>query len=204
MVIVPVDRHVALPGARTVRTDVAVAQVGLVDGLPVATVGRALVDAFRYLPSRDATALLDRAVQQRWISAETLAAWVAYLVGRYGIRQLRRLAQRAQVGAHSEAERVALRLVRRAGIPGLDTDHHIHVDGRLVARLDLAFPAAMVAIEVDGMAYHSDAVRFQRDRTRQNLLVSLGWTVLRFTWWDLVDRPDYVVTTIRRAVRAAA
>ena len=73
-----------------------------------------------------------------------------------------------------------------------------------MARLDLAFPAAMVAIEVDGMAYHSDAVRFQRDRTRQNLLVSLGWTVLRFTWWDLVDRPDYVVTTIRRAVRAAA
>lgn len=72
--------------------------------------------------------------------------------------------------------------------------------GRLVARLDLAFPAARVAVEIDGLAYHSDAKRFQYDRTRQNLLVSLGWTVLRFTWRDLQDRPDYVVATIQQVV----
>ena len=43
--------------------------------------------------------------------------------------------------------------------------------------------------EIDGRAFHSDADRFQRDRTRQNRLVGAGWTVLRFTWNDLRDRP---------------
>ena len=38
------------------------------------------------------------------------------------------------------------------------------------------------AIEVDGMAHHVDVDRFRRDRRRQNALVALGWTVLRF--WD--------------------
>jgi very-short-patch-repair endonuclease len=62
----------------------------------------------------------------------------------------------------------------------------------------VAIPRLMVAIEVDGMAYHVDVERFQRDRTRQNALVDLGWTVLRFTWADLTDRPGYVAGAIRR------
>ena len=38
--------------------------------------------------------------------------------------------------------------------------------------------------------------RFQRDRTKSNELVRRGWTVLRFTWTDLVERPARVVATI--------
>ena len=53
-----------------------------------------------------------------------------------------------------------------------------------MARIDVAFREQRIAIEVDGFAYHSDRARFQRDRSRQNLLVGLGWTVLRFTWDD--------------------
>ena len=30
--------------------------------------------------------------------------------------------------------------------------------------------------------------------------MNLGWTVLRFTWQDLVERPSYVITMIRRKV----
>jgi very-short-patch-repair endonuclease len=200
MLILPADRHVVAPGARIVRTDVPIAHVSQVSGLPVATVTRALVDALRYLPRPAAVGLLDRAVQRRWMTADTLVAWAEYLSGKKGAPQLRGLAQRARLGAHSEAERLAVRLVRRADIAGLVVDHHVLVDGHLVARLDLAFPASRVAVEIDGMAYHSDAQRFQYDRTRQNLLVSLGWTVLRFTWRDLEDRPGYVVATIRGAL----
>jgi very-short-patch-repair endonuclease len=46
-----------------------------------------------------------------------------------------------------------------------------------------------IAIEVDGMAYHVGAERFCRDRSRPEDLVGLGWTVLRFTWADLAQRP---------------
>ena len=67
--------------------------------------------------------------------------------------------------------------------------------------LDFAFVEKMVAVEVDGWAWHSDAVRFRRDRQRQNTLVLGGWTVLRFTWHDLTQRPDGVIADIRAAVR---
>ena len=56
-----------------------------------------------------------------------------------------------------------------------------------------------LAIEVDGFEHHSSPDAFQRDRTRQNRLVALGWTVLRFTWEDVVKRPAMVAQTIRDA-----
>ena len=46
------------------------------------------------------------------------------------------------------------------------------------------------------------ADRFVDDRRRQNAVVNLHWTVLRFTWHDLVDRPDAVVNEIRTALMA--
>ncbi|MDQ3153549.1 MAG: endonuclease domain-containing protein [Actinomycetota bacterium] len=58
----------------------------------------------------------------------------------------------------------------------------------------------MLAIEVDGWAWHSGADRFQRDRTRQNQLHLAGWTVLRFTWHDVAHRPDHCVDVILAAL----
>lgn len=58
----------------------------------------------------------------------------------------------------------------------------------------------MVAVEVDGWAWHSDPARFGRDRHRQNELVLGGWKVLRFTWHDLTHRPTKVIADIRAAL----
>ena len=63
-------------------------------------------------------------------------------------------------------------------------------------RIDLAFPAAMVAIEVDGWAWHVDAERFRADRRKGNALVRAGWDLLRFTWHDLDGRPGEVLAEI--------
>jgi hypothetical protein len=50
----------------------------------------------------------------------------------------------------------------------------------------------------------SDVDRFAQDRVRQNALVLAGWTVLRFTWHDLMSRPQAVVAEIRAALRITA
>jgi hypothetical protein len=47
--------------------------------------------------------------------------------------------------------------------------------------LDLAYPDAKLAIEVDGFDFHRARAAFDADRRRQNDLVAAGWTVLRFT-----------------------
>jgi very-short-patch-repair endonuclease len=65
--------------------------------------------------------------------------------------------------------------------------------------IDIAFPEAEVAVEVDGWAWHVDVDRFRTDRHKGNALARAGWTVLRFTWHDPVNRPGYVVAEIRAA-----
>ena len=92
------------------------------------------------------------------------------------------------------------RLLRTAGLTGWQAN--LPLDG--VGVLDFAFVGQRVAIEIDGRAWHSAGDRFQSDRSRQNRLVLLGWTVLRFTWDDLVHRPDDVIREVRLALRAAS
>lgn len=95
-------------------------------------------------------------------------------------------------------------LVRRHDLPAPTVQHEVWDSGRFVARIDAAYPAAKVAIEVDGYNAHTAPDAFQRDRTRQNRLVALGWTVLRFTWDDVVRRPGEVARVIQDALRRAA
>jgi len=39
---------------------------------------------------------------------------------------------------------------------------------------------------------------------KQNDLADLGWTVLRFTWFDLTQNPSEVVRRVRAQLNAAA
>jgi very-short-patch-repair endonuclease len=106
-------------------------------------------------------------------------------------------------GAHSTAERLLHQVLDRAGLTGWRPQYAIAVpSGRVI--VDVAFPDRRVAVEVDGWAWHTDPERFQRDRNRQNELVTAGWTVLRFTWLDLTERPDAVLDVLYNAFAAAA
>jgi very-short-patch-repair endonuclease len=98
-------------------------------------------------------------------------------------------------GAAAESERVLHRLLRDHQIAGWVPNLPVVADGRRWV-IDVAFPNARLAIEVDGYAYHSDQLRFQHDRTRQNALIRAGWRVLRFTWADLIERPNKVIAEI--------
>ncbi len=164
--------------------------------LPVTSRARTVMDCAAFGCVPNPMALLDRALSQGWLTPADLEHRLARPVA--GNRVLRQLVKRQLPGAEAESERRLHRLLRRAGIGGWVGNHPVIARGRTIARIDVAIEDVQLAIEVDGFAYHSDPGRFQRDRSRQNELVRLGWTVLRFTWADIVERPGYVVTTIRR------
>jgi len=103
----------------------------------------------------------------------------------------------ASDGARSEAERLLVRLLREAGITGWRTNYPIGP-----YKVDVAFTAPKIVVEVDGWAFHSDQEVFQNDRKRQNYLTLMGWQVLRFTWLDLVEYPQRVIAEIRSAIWA--
>lgn len=100
----------------------------------------------------------------------------------------------------SELEKRFSALARRHGLPALQLQHEIWNAGRFVGRVDACYPDIKLAIEVDGFEHHSTPQAFQRDRTRQNELVAIGWTVLRFTWHDVVKRPAHVAKMIEQAI----
>ena len=165
-----------------------------VDGLWVTGRPLAALEAAVALDT-DGPAMLDRALQRRVSFADVLAAHSRNL-GRRGSEAAGRLLRSSADLAASEAERLLGRLLRAAGVRGW-------VRGYWLAgyQLDFAFPQFRIAIEVDGWAWHVDLDRFRGDRRRQNALELAGWTVLRFTWHDLTDRPEEVIGEVTKAVR---
>lgn len=178
--------HVFVP--RSARTTI--------DGLPVTSRTWTLLDHIGRLPRPAAVRLTDRALQCGWLARRDISRRLRDYPGRQGNTQLRILLALTADGAAAESERLLQRMLRAAGISGWRANYVVRQAGRFVACIDVAVPAAMLAIEVDGFAYHSAVDRFERDRQRQNRLVGLGWTVLRFTWYDLAERPDEVIATI--------
>ncbi|KJE23140.1 Protein of unknown function (DUF559)/Domain of unknown function (DUF4095) [Frankia torreyi] len=89
------------------------------------------------------------------------------------------------------------------GTPDEPPDRVPTLGGRPVARLDLAWPSRLVAVEADGAAYHRQPRALFRDRMRQNDLLAAGWTLLRFTWADVLGGPAGVAEMVRRALALA-
>jgi len=81
------------------------------------------------------------------------------------------------------------------------------VDGNgELRRLDFAWPYQRVAVEYDGMDWHSGPDAMKRDRRRQAALGDIGWVVIAIVFEDVRDRPGEFVGRIDaqlRRVRAA-
>lgn len=190
------DRR-ALRGVQIMREHLAPRDVMSIGGLLVTSQARTVFDCLRILPDRAATELLERALQAGWITAEGLGARVHLFAGRHGAKRLVGLTRVAAAGAWSAAERLAADLLRKGRISGWRANAEIYDDRGLIGVGDVVFEDVKLVVEVDGRAHHATPDRFQRDRERQNRLVAAGWTVLRFTWRDLVERPSYVLAAIR-------
>ncbi|MFR9804631.1 DUF559 domain-containing protein [Pseudonocardia sp. RS010] len=184
------------PGITLRRRDLAPADVEVVEGIRATAAPLTALETALALP--DGSAFLDRALQRHVRFAAVLRAYHRNM-GARGWKRTGRLIAAAADRAESEAERRFLALLRTAGITGwvlgLQTP---------AGEVDVAFPLARVAVEVDGWAWHVDVERFRADRRKQNALVIDGWTLLRFTWHDLVNRPEAVVAQLRTALRRAA
>lgn len=101
----------------------------------------------------------------------------------------------------SALESRALAALALAGLPAPVRQHPVkRPDGRR-AFIDMAYPEAPLALEMDGYETHGTREAFEDDRVRGNELVLLGWPVLHFTW-TMTDQ--YLCETVDRALAAAA
>jgi very-short-patch-repair endonuclease len=140
---------------------------------------------------------LDRALQRH---VRFPAVYRSYCrgIGRHGSAAMHRMLVAAADRADSAAERLLVRLLRGAGISGWVLGYPFGP-----YRIDLAFPAERLAVEVDGWAWHVDAERFQADRRKGNALTRGSWNLLRFPWHVLDGQPATCVAEITQSLSLA-
>lgn len=174
----------------------------LVAGLPVTTVPRTVVDLAGCL----APAALERAIDDalsRRLTSPDLVRRVAERTGtsgRRGAASLRTVLAPWLAGAafDSVAEADCQRLLQASGLPEPLRQYPVLRDDGLPAVLDFAWPAQLVALEVDGFRWHARARAHARDSFRSNNLVAAGWTVLRATPTELAEHPQAVLRALAR------
>jgi very-short-patch-repair endonuclease len=194
---IPARQHrSARPGVRIRRRDLAPADRRRRRGLWVTAVPLTALETAARVP--DGAAFLDRALQRYTSFADVHAAYNRML-GARGSARAGQLLRAAADRADSAAERVLLAILREGGVTGWVLGHPFGP-----WTIDLAFVDRRLAVEFDGWAWHTDRDRFVSDRRKGNALVGAGWTLLRFTWTDLTERPDRVLAQIRSAVERAA
>ena len=98
-------------------------------------------------------------------------------------------------------ERLVYDLIVGASLPAPTPQHEVR-DGRgkLLARVDLAYPEAKIAIELLGKQFHYTPKGFERDPERRNRLEVRGWIVLEFTWRRYVDTPNRICHEVAEAL----
>ncbi|HEY0830165.1 MAG TPA: DUF559 domain-containing protein [Candidatus Dormibacteraeota bacterium] len=185
-VIVPPDSGVRTRGGLIVRHG-DVSDAVSVRGFRATSVHRTLSELSRRLPPVEALVLIDAAIHAGLTTPDELVV----------PRRLRALAQLAAPAESPMETRLRwLLLQARLPHPQVQTDIR-NAEGRFIGRADLYYPAVRLVIEYDG-TNHRD--RLIEDNRRQNLLLTAGFRLLRFTAADVNQHPDSVVAQVRKTL----
>jgi very-short-patch-repair endonuclease len=202
-VSVPRPRGPRLEGVVVHRSrDLVPTHTTLRDGIPVTNPLRTLVDLGAVSSRWTVEDALDRGLADRRFTVAAVE-WMRHEVarpGRRGCGVLRTVLDERALGAappDGMLEPRMARLLRSHGLPPAVFQHPVP-EAR--ARLDFAHPELRLAIEVDGYEVHGSPRAMTADHERHNRLVAAGWTVLRFTWEQVVRRPGEVAKAIRSAL----
>lgn len=174
-------------------------------GVPVTGAARTVLDVAA-VTADELTVLraLDEVRRQAMASwPEIWEALVCHTArGRPGITTARAmiLKRYGKAVPHLEFARLFLGLLERAGVPEPVSEHKVTVPGGTY-RLDVAYPAWHIDIELDGRGHETEATK-EDDRVRDNRLEMAGWTVLRYTWARFTGHPDEIVAEVRAALAA--
>ncbi|HUF31894.1 MAG TPA: type IV toxin-antitoxin system AbiEi family antitoxin domain-containing protein [Acidimicrobiales bacterium] len=205
-VTVPPSTHLRADGVHR-SADLASHEVIVVGGLRTTDATRTLCDLGAVCSLDVVEQALESALRRRLTSLPRLRWRIEALArsGRSGPPQLRLVLDRRPPGPPTESmlETLFVQCVRAGGLPDPIRQHQVRdAGGRFIARADLAYPSHRVLIELDSWEHHHDRRAFQHDRGRQNALVTLGWTVLRFTWEDVTCHPADTAGVVRAAIAA--
>ncbi len=202
---IPDTTHVTVPRRRRLATP-PTAVVHRSDLGPEDVVGgictsarRTLLDCLRTLPADEGLTIGDSALRHG-VRRDVLTDLGATVRGR-GRPAVLHVVRHADGDAANPFES-CLRAIALQ-VEGLDVRPQLRIVGsRATVRPDLVDRRLRIVLEADSFAWHGDRAALRRDSRRYNLLVVDGWTVLRFSWEDVMHDPAYVLDVLSRVVDA--
>ncbi len=188
------------PGVVLHRTRSLDDSVRRIEGVPVSCPERAVVDSWGRpagLTRAEVRAAAIDAVRLRSCRPAELA-WELErrpcLPGRGALVDLVRLLSE---GCRSELEIWGcLTVLRGPGMPAFTLQRRVEVAGEAFL-LDAAYDDALLAVEMDGAAWHGSRAQRERDIRRDALVATAGWQTLRFGYRRLTGEPEVCRAEIR-------
>jgi Protein of unknown function (DUF559) len=202
-VLVPTDAR-GQPGLVVRRGVVPASEVVVVAGLRVTSPARTAWDLARRLTVTEATVAVDALAHGGSFTPADLVIRRRTEPGARGCRQLADVVGMADPRAESPMEsRLRLGLVL-AGLPRPDVQYRVSDEhGFVLARVDLAYPHARLAIEYDGTV-HLGRRRWALDRERDATLADEGWLTLRLGRDEVVDAMRQTAHRVNRLLTRRA
>lgn len=169
------------------------------DGIRVTTVSRTLVDLAEVVDRAAAAKALHEAEVLRLLDVASVADAVARANGRRRAHVVAELLAAAEpaVPTRSELEHRFLVACREADLPAPVANTRVES-----FEVDFLWPVHRLVVETDGASVHLTRRAFEADRARDVALTLAGYTVVRFTWRQLTERPGEVASALRRLLSA--
>jgi very-short-patch-repair endonuclease len=190
------------PGVVLHRTRDLLPSIRRVGGLPVTCVERAVVDTWGRTGAvgrAEARGAAIDAVRRRLCAPTDFLHEIERRPCLPGRAALVRLVGLLADGCHSELEIWGcLEVLRAPGMPPFVQQRRVTVAGETFA-LDAAYEEVLLAVELDGAAFHGSREQRERDIRRDALVATIGWQTLRFSYARLIREPE----ACRREIRAA-
>ena len=207
-VTIPPERSATRPRIKVRRAAIARADIRWRERMPLTSPPRTILDLAGELGKDDLERLVAEANYRRLASAPELRDQLERKRGKRGNATLRTVLDLpgGPARTRSPAERLMLRLLRKAGLTGYELNQRIHGFEVDVLWRELSFVLwreLSFAVEIDGYDAHSGRLAFERDRLKVAILEAEGLSVMPITPRQLRDDPEAVVARLRRALELA-
>ena len=168
-----------VPGELVVHRTLLPLSAREIGGLAVVRPEIALVTSWPLLTGTDQRAPVIEASRRRLLSDEVLCSAAERMTWIRGVSSLRALVSQLAAGCESELELWGyLHVFDVPGLRDAVRQRVVRVGSRRY-RLDMAYEDEMLAVELDGRAYHADPERWERDIVRDLDLAKVGWQTVR-------------------------
>ncbi|MGH9072081.1 MAG: type IV toxin-antitoxin system AbiEi family antitoxin domain-containing protein [Acidimicrobiales bacterium] len=167
-------------------------EVTALDHIPVTRPVRTVIDLAGQVSLDTLTEVVDDTVCRRLLSFDQLASQASRLRQGRPSRQLRLVLATWEPGPRpdSKAELTLERHIVGKGLPKPVRQHEVQIGSGAVRRLDLAWPAIKLGVELQGRRWHSSPEQFDADRHRILELRSSGWDIIEVTPRMLAEDQD--------------